>query len=369
MTVAHYLAPEEFRGRQSASLPPCDLFSVGVVLYECLSGVLPWQAETPADLIQARRAGDAPRVVTQVLDCPVWLDVLVAKLLAVKRADRIATAEEAHRAIVTAKQKVAEGRGAVQQTLSGQKGVFQLSANRDELRKIRQDVRPRNREQSSLFEQTWFLAACLLAIVAGGVWAFLPPSEDQLFSKAQPFMESESPVDWKRAEEQYLKPLLARFPETKYAAEIQAFDDKYTMYRAETRARNNERLGRRAETEAERLYTEAWNFDKKGDRMTAWEKYDALVGLFQKSNDKWDRAFVSLARMRINQFKFNPGEGKSQKDFVAEQLEKAKQLQQSGELVAARGILDDLISSYGENQELQPLVDRARAQMQSLTAP
>jgi serine/threonine protein kinase len=112
MSVAHYLAPEEFRGKQSASLPPCDLFSVGVMLYECLSGELPWPANTPAELVQARRNGNAPRVSTKVLDCPVWLDVLTAKLLEVKRADRLSSAEDAHRAIVNAKQKVASGMGA-----------------------------------------------------------------------------------------------------------------------------------------------------------------------------------------------------------------------------------------------------------------
>ena len=63
MSVANYLAPEEFRGKQSASLAPCDLFSVGVMLYECLSGNSPGRPTHPPNRASpsqrhAPRAGD-----------------------------------------------------------------------------------------------------------------------------------------------------------------------------------------------------------------------------------------------------------------------------------------------------------------------
>ncbi|MCA9260664.1 MAG: serine/threonine protein kinase, partial [Planctomycetales bacterium] len=37
MDVSRYLAPETFRGKKSSRLPQVDLFSVGVILYECLT--------------------------------------------------------------------------------------------------------------------------------------------------------------------------------------------------------------------------------------------------------------------------------------------------------------------------------------------
>ena len=81
-------------------------------------------------------------------------------------------------------------------------------------------------------------------------------------------MESDSPVDWKAAEEQYLKPLLADHPEYKDKKEVKAFQNRYTMYRAETLRTNNQPLGRTADTERSGLY-EAWEFEKTGDRTTA----------------------------------------------------------------------------------------------------
>jgi hypothetical protein len=207
----------------------------------------------------------------------------------------------------------------------------------------------------------------LLLLLAGAVWSLMPADEDALFAGAKPFMESESPVDWKRAEEQYLKPLLEQYPGTKYADEIEAFEDRYLMYRAQTRAKNNDRLGRPAESEAERLYTEAWGFEKQGDRITAWQRYDALVSMFKNSDDDYDRAFAGLARQRITNLKSDPVSGKSQVDFVRDQLALSKSLIQAGDLFQARRVLDGIVSSYKDNRELQPLVDQARGLIQNLT--
>ena len=239
MEVAHYLSPEQFRGKPLAGLPPCDLFSLGVILYECLTGEMPWPVDSPGALVQARRDGPAPRVSSQVFDSPVWLDGLTEKLLAKVRSQRLQTAEEARRALVLAKGKAHAGTGAAQHALSG-KGRGTGKGGAGELRKFRRR-RTESRDASPFYERVWFLAACLAGLVGGGVWSLWPASEADLIAKARPLMASESPVDWKRAETQYLGPLLERFPETEYAEEIRAFADRYTMHRAEERIKN---LGR-----------------------------------------------------------------------------------------------------------------------------
>ena len=161
--------------------------------------------------------------------------------------------------------------------------------------------------------------------------------------------------------------MLDNYPSTEFQVEVDKFHERYAMYRAETRARNNDRLGRPADSEAERLYTEAWEYEKMGDRITAWQKYEALISLYSKSNDEYDRAYVGLAGRRIASIKSDPGNGESQLDFVRDQINKAKRLQGSGDLVEARRILDSVVALYDGNQELQPLVDQARSLMQGLS--
>lgn len=366
MSVAHYLAPEEFRGKKSASQPQCDLFSLGVILFECLSGELPWATESPADLVRARRAEPAPRVSTRVLDCPVWLDVLVMRLLAVKRSERFASAEETHRAIVDARCKVASGMGAAQHAWSGRQGRLTVDTDRSEVHQLRRQQHRPPRDDSPFYERAWFLSLCLAALVGVGVWALMPPGEEALFAKAQPLMESDDPSDWRRAEDQYLESLRRRFPDSKYAEQIQQFDIRFAMHRAETRAKNNERLGRPTLSEAERRFAEASRFERFGDRLTAWQKYESLVQLFKQSEDQYDRAYVNLARRQIGRINADSDSQKDITAFVEENLLQAQALAESGRLLEARRVLHSIVSLYDGNREMKPLVDRAREQMQQL---
>ncbi len=366
MEVAHYLAPEAFRGKQSATLPPCDLFSLGVILYECLSGELPWSADSPAELVQARRDASAPRVSAKVLDSPVWLDVLVAKLLAVKRSERFASADEAHRAIVDAKRKVASGMGAAQQAWSGHRGTLTVDRDRSEVRRIKRQQRTRERDTSPFYERAWFLAVCLTTVIGLGVWALLPPGEEALFAKAKPLMESDGPLQWSRAEELYLSSFRERFPESEHAGEIAQFDRRVAIHRAETRLNNNQRLRRPPQTEAERQFGEARSYEQFGDRLSAWKKYEALVNLFADSEKEYDRAFVELARRQIDRIKTEQEPAESQSEFLDHQLARARESIEKNELFWARKILDGIIELYGNNLEVRPLVEQARDEKRRL---
>jgi eukaryotic-like serine/threonine-protein kinase len=56
MGTPAYVAPERFEGLPAT--PATDMFSLGVLLYHCLSGRLPWHAETNTELVHAQRYRD-----------------------------------------------------------------------------------------------------------------------------------------------------------------------------------------------------------------------------------------------------------------------------------------------------------------------
>ena len=369
MLIAHYLSPEQFRGRQSAELPQCDLFSLGVILYECLTGEVPWPADTPDQLRQARRDAPAPRISTRMLDCPVWLDVLASKLLAKVRSDRLQTADETHRAIVIARSKANAGTGAAQQAWAGKQGTLTLDQNqqdRSELRKLRRQETARP-DDSPFYERAWFLAACLAVVIGVGVWSLWPASEAALFAQAKPLMDSDDPVDWKRAETQYLAPLTERFPDTVYAAEIEEFEERYAMHRAEQAVKNlSRRPGRAIKSEALRAFGEAWEYERFGDRLTAWQKYDAVVQLFGESDEPDENVYAKLAQRQIERMRTESQTSGDQLEFLEGKLEQAQSHVAEGQLMDARRLLDGVISLYAGNQELRPLVARAREQLREL---
>jgi len=93
MGTFRYMAPEQIRGRPPAC-PQTDLYALGVVLFELLTGRAPFAGETPAETLQMHLKRPAPRVLAHEPHCPPGLDALVADLMEKRIEDRPASAVE-----------------------------------------------------------------------------------------------------------------------------------------------------------------------------------------------------------------------------------------------------------------------------------
>jgi len=72
-----YMAPEQLRDASAAG-PPADVFALGAVLYECLAGHPPFEAESYMELL-ARVAGGQKDPLPE--SCPPWLREVVDRAL------------------------------------------------------------------------------------------------------------------------------------------------------------------------------------------------------------------------------------------------------------------------------------------------
>ncbi|MDP2306569.1 MAG: protein kinase [Pseudomonadota bacterium] len=88
-----YMAPEQIAGAESDHR--CDLYSLGITLYEALVGERPYQATGLAGYLQAHRAAGAVPIVERVPDIPVRLAALVDRLMARDPSARPASASVA----------------------------------------------------------------------------------------------------------------------------------------------------------------------------------------------------------------------------------------------------------------------------------
>jgi len=81
-----YMSPEQARGRDAD--PRSDIFSLGVVLYEMVTGELPFKRETPLDTMHAI-AFEEPRPVIAIRrNLPPQLHMIVSRCLRKSREDR-----------------------------------------------------------------------------------------------------------------------------------------------------------------------------------------------------------------------------------------------------------------------------------------
>jgi len=93
-----YMSPEQAGGTSSVD-GRSDLYSLGCVLYEMLTGEVPYTASTPQAVIGKRVIEPLPRVRTLRQSVPESVEQAINRALAVAPADRFPTAAEFARAI------------------------------------------------------------------------------------------------------------------------------------------------------------------------------------------------------------------------------------------------------------------------------
>jgi serine/threonine protein kinase len=84
MGTVDYVAPEQIKGEEVDGR--ADVYSLGCVLYECLTGHRPFERDTEVATLYAHLEDPAPRPSAKVPDVPAGLDAVVATAMA-KRPD------------------------------------------------------------------------------------------------------------------------------------------------------------------------------------------------------------------------------------------------------------------------------------------
>jgi serine/threonine protein kinase len=95
-----YMAPEQLWGREIDQRT--DVYAIGMSLYECLTGEVPYNGTYPEVLVQVNDAPGPPAVRDKRPDVPPALAVVIETALEKEAADRFQTATELGRALVAA---------------------------------------------------------------------------------------------------------------------------------------------------------------------------------------------------------------------------------------------------------------------------
>ncbi len=97
MGTPAYMAPEQVLGNEVDGR--ADLYSVGVVFYRLLTGVLPFTAESAVDMLQKQLSETPTPLHVHRSDLPDWCEPIVQRALAKAATDRFQNAAEFREAL------------------------------------------------------------------------------------------------------------------------------------------------------------------------------------------------------------------------------------------------------------------------------
>jgi serine/threonine-protein kinase len=201
--TAQYLSPEQAKGAPVG--PTSDIYSIGIVLYEMLTGSVPFTGDTPLEIAMKHLSATPEPPSEKRPEVPHELDSIVLRALAKRPEDRYQTAEEMDADLARAArgQAVApETDEAATRVLSGVGAVTQAT---EVIRRPPGSTQPPAYGPPTGFYEyeepsrrrsfwPWLLAAVLIAAAVAGGWYVYTKVQDQLDATkpvAVPFVQGQ----------------------------------------------------------------------------------------------------------------------------------------------------------------------------------
>jgi serine/threonine-protein kinase len=308
--TAAYMSPEQCRGAKTLTLKS-DLYSMGVVFYELLTGRKPFQADSPIEMFRAHVESPFERPRRLVMDIPVWLDNLVCHLLEKQPDQRPFDAAMVAKALDEVEQKVVDQRSAGVDAATARamdrRDVIAPSdeTDRDAARTLRDAVgRKKRRKKSVPFpERKWVRAVGLSAALAGlcGVVIYMtrPPSEDKLFRQVRSAAESREYSRTVELAHRYL--VLYGGSNEERATQVKAWDRELRTERREQQLTNRiyGKLKQKPAGEEEKRAYRAVEAEDAGDLDAAGKEWLKLVNDTREEQDPDLAVYGWLAQKRL----------------------------------------------------------------------
>jgi eukaryotic-like serine/threonine-protein kinase len=302
---APYMSPEQFRGAAQVG-HKTDLYALGVVMYQMLTGELPFPGATVLAIMNRQINDERPRPSAKIWTIPVQLDNLVVTLMAKAPHDRpldagaVAVGLRGLLARRAAKEEILEvrpkeGTDAATATPRGVDGPVPKKI-------LRKKKKPTPYERLTAALPTLGLLFSLFAIGAVIAYGLARPSAEYLHDKAKMLMDSEERSDWLQTPREYLDDLDRWYPNHQYKEETEDWRDRIALSLAEHRAEWLEGTRPRPAGQGEVLYVavfaEADAALKKFADADAARHWREMAARLEKDGLKSERGWLLLANRK-----------------------------------------------------------------------
>jgi len=277
-----YMAPEQIHGN-AAITGKTDLYAVGCLLYELLTGETPFVSSNPAEMLMMHLNDYPYNVLEKHVECPLALDQLIERLLQKNQDDRPFDALAVNTELSQIS-KLAEEPVAVvsQESVQAAGATGAASVSVDPVTgdtTVTKKKKKKKKDKSEFYEKTWFLLTLLGLLITFGIWLAMPAGEDTLYLQAEAAMATDDPVAHYDARNKYLLPYLNRFPDGKYAGKMRTWLDDVEVSLIETqldrRARRSDDGRNGYETACLKAMRAAADSDR--NKLESLEMFQAMI--------------------------------------------------------------------------------------------
>ena len=354
LDLAAYMAPEQ---HAEGATVKSDIYSLGVITYEMLTGKLPYAPDTMGRMNKRKQNEAAPSAAKIVMNCPVWLDKIVSQMLHPEARRRPHTTKAIGIAFDEIK-KIDKNKKAAIAQVSGNFNPLTAGSDKTEARRLLGKKKKKRKEQAIPFYETiWFLVVCLMMVASVITFALWPTSTQKLFNRGVTQVESDEPSDWLDGIRN-LKKVVARNNET-YSDQASEYITLARRKNLLKRARANKKLS--IQTKFEQGFVEAFQLETDGDLVNALTKYNQLKIEHQESTTQVHIMLELDDRIeRLTNYLSLPTGLAELRKLLAD----IQKLTKKSELTQARKKLMAIVERFGEVPEYEEVV----AETQSLTS-
>ncbi len=329
LDIAAYMAPEQFT---EGATQKSDFYSLGVILFEMLTGKLPYAPDTMGRMTKQKMNAPIPSTAAHMMNCPIWLDKIITQMLSPNPRKRPHTARAISLAFDEIKNIAATKKSAASQMVSG---FNPLNAGQDksEARRLLgiKKKKKKKHNDTPFFQRIWFQLAALATIAALTVYLLIPKSASQIIAASSVMIDSFDSEKWSEARFE-LQPIMERGG--KYAEQAEKL---YYISRRKSLVRNAESgLSNRLQNENVQMFGKAVRFQQEGEDAEARGVFSQLVASVDP--DGSDRHVFIEAKARLAALAVReelPTDVSELSDLVA----KARDASSSGQLLAAHDLL------------------------------
>ncbi len=345
-----YMAPEQIRGKPPVD-KKTDLYALGCVLFEMISGETPFTSENQGEMLMHHLQEEPPRITSLVPDCPIFVEELIFRLLEKDPDDRVYDALALQIELEDVRTKVTEQRSIAAQTISSGTTVGRTQSAEELKSILTKKKKKKKKEISPIYERAWFLGLLVILLLGFVAWHFLPEGEDKMMARAEKMLATEYSMDWREAKEKCLVPMIQKYPNGRYAEKAQQMIVDIDKRIIDKEMHSAKRLKQGPANEAEKQMLSAEHFLKFGDRVTALRKYRSITQLFKDKEEF--RTYVLLAQDQVDAIIKTGGGDEDYVSYLNKKLKEADSMLKRGNHPGAEEIWQSVKNLYRDNEEVR----------------